>query len=65
MDDTHKILLNNSIDDSTQEEYAAICDLYGFTEVRKDNIGICGGRQWVAEHFDKMLWNMWHKFSNQ
>ena len=53
MDDTHKILLNNSIDDSTQEEYAAICDLYGFTEVRKDNIGICGGRQWVAEHFDK------------
>ena len=53
MDDTHKILLNNSIDDSTQEEYAAICDLYGFTEIRKDNIGICGGRQWVAEHFDK------------
>ncbi len=53
MTDTHKILLNNSLDEGTQEEYAAICDLYGFTEFRKDNIGICGGRQWVAEHFDK------------
>ena len=47
-----KVVLNNSTDRSTDEEYEAIFDLYGFTEYKKDNIGICGGRQWVAEHFD-------------
>jgi len=48
-----KVVLNNSTDRSTDEEYAAIFDLYNFKEYKKDNIGICGGRQWVAEHFDK------------
>lgn len=48
-----KVVLNNSTDRSTDEDYEAIFDLYGFTEHKKDNIGICGGRQWVAEHFDK------------
>jgi len=47
-----KVVLNNSVDESTQSEYDAICELYNFTQVKKDNIGICGGRQWVAEHFD-------------
>lgn len=48
-----KIVLNNSTDRSTDEDYDAICDLYNFEQTKKDNIGICGGRQWVAEHFDK------------
>lgn len=48
-----KVVLNNSTDRSTDEDYKAIFDLYDFEEHKKDNIGICGGRQWVAEHFDK------------
>ena len=50
---TEKIVLNNSIDRSTDDDYKAVFDLYGFKEYKKDNIGICGGRQWVAEHFDQ------------
>jgi FkbM family methyltransferase len=50
--DCNKVVLNNSIDRNTDKEYAEIFNLYGFTEHKKDNIGICGGRQWVAEHFE-------------
>jgi hypothetical protein len=49
---TKKYLLNNSIDKSTFDEYDRLCELYGFEEIHKDNIGICGGRQFIAEHFD-------------
>ena len=48
-----KILLNNSLDRSTDEEYNSLCEKYGFEQVHKDNIGICGGRQWCAEHFNE------------
>lgn len=47
-----KILLNNSIDRTTDIKYKELCEKYGFKEIKKDNIGICGGRQFVAEHFD-------------
>lgn len=47
-----KVLLNNSTDESTNTEYNNLCVKYGFEEIKKDNIGICGGRQWVAEDFD-------------
>jgi hypothetical protein len=47
-----KVLLNNSIDRTTDEDYKILCEKYGFEEVKKDNIGICGGRQWVAEDFE-------------
>jgi hypothetical protein len=30
-----------------------LCDKYGFEEIKKDNLGICGGRQFIAEHADK------------
>ncbi len=44
------ILLNNSIDPSTTNEYEKICQTYGIEHIQKNNIGICGGRQWIAEH---------------
>lgn len=47
-----KILINNSTDKSTFEEYDRVCRLYDFEELHFDNLGICGGRQYVAEHFD-------------
>ena len=49
---TRKILLNNSLDHTTDEDYNNLCKEYNFEQVKKDNIGICGGRQWVAEHFN-------------
>jgi len=45
-----KFLLDNSSDLSTTETYVKICEKYGFTHIKKDNLGICGGRQWIAEH---------------
>jgi hypothetical protein len=53
LDRPKKYLLNNSIDRSTDLAYAELCDRYGFEEIKKDNIGICGGRQFIAEHSDE------------
>jgi hypothetical protein len=50
---TQKYLLDNSSDLSTTEEYSVICEEFGFEHIKKDNLGICGGRQWIAEHFDE------------
>ena len=49
---TKKFLLDNSSDSSTFDEYAKLCEEFDFEHVKKDNLGICGGRQWIAEHFD-------------
>jgi hypothetical protein len=48
---TKKYLLNNSLDRSTDSDYAILCEKFGFEEIKKDNLGICGGRQFIAEHF--------------
>ena len=48
-----KILLDNSSDLSTTPIYSELCSKYGFEHIKKDNLGICGGRQWIAEHFEK------------
>ena len=53
IDKTQKYLLDNSTDLSTTEEYITICEEYGFEHIKKDNLGITGGRQWIAEHFEK------------
>ena len=48
-----KFLLNNSLDRNTDQEYDSLCKKYNFQQIKKDNIGICGGRQFIAEHFDE------------
>lgn len=53
IDKPTKYLLNNSTDLSTTERYIELCHQYGFEHIKKDNIGIVGGRVFVAEHFDK------------
>jgi FkbM family methyltransferase len=50
---TKKYLLNNSTDLSTTERYIQLCDQYEFEHIKKDNIGITGGRQFIAEHFNE------------
>lgn len=50
---TEKYLLNNSTDRTTDERYREICEQNGFTIIwPNENLGICGGRQFIAEHFD-------------
>jgi hypothetical protein len=50
---TKKFLLDNSSDTSTFDDYAKLCEEHGFEHIKKDNLGICGGRQWIAEHFNE------------
>ena len=52
--ETNKYLINNSTDRSTDAEYNKICRQYGFAQMKQDNLGICGGRQFAAEHFDSI-----------
>lgn len=47
-----KFLLDNSTDLSTTPRYKELCEQYEFEHIKKDNIGIVGGRVFVAEHFE-------------
>ena len=49
-----KILINNSDSSLAIEEYESLCQKYGFEHiVTGKNLGICGGRQFAAEHFQE------------
>lgn len=48
-----KFLLDNSTDLTTTPKYKDLCDRYGFEHIKKDNLGIVGGRVFVAEHFEQ------------
>ena len=52
---TTKFLLDNSTDKSTFNAYSHLCEKYGFEHIipEEGNLGICGGRQFIAEHFEK------------
>jgi hypothetical protein len=50
LDKPKKFLLDNSSDLTTTDRYKELCDEFGFEHIKKDNLGICGGRQWIAEH---------------
>jgi hypothetical protein len=50
---TKKYLLDNSTDLTTTEEYIKLCEEHNFEHIKKENLGICGGRQWIAEHFNE------------
>lgn len=49
-----KILVDNSTDPTNYLEYNRICKEHGFEHIKKtSNVGICGGRQFIAEHFNE------------
>lgn len=50
---SRKILINNSTNAALFDDYARLCTEYGFEEIRRENLGVCGGRQFAAEHFDE------------
>lgn len=51
LDKPKKFLLDNSTEPGHYSEYKSLCEYYDFEHIKKDNIGICGGRQFIAEHF--------------
>jgi O-methyltransferase len=54
LDKPKKFLIDNSTDSGTYSEYKSLCEYYGFTHLKmKDNLGICGGRQFIAEHAEE------------
>jgi hypothetical protein len=53
IDKTKKYLLDNSVDLTTTPRYVELCEENGFEHIKKDNIGICGGRQFVSDHFNE------------
>jgi hypothetical protein len=59
-----KFLLDNSSDLSTTERYKELCDEYGFEHIKKDNLGICGGRQWIAEHAEENEFDFYFFFED-
>jgi hypothetical protein len=64
IDKPKKILLDNSSDLSTTERYSELCEKYGFEHVKKDNLGICGGRQWIAEHAEENEFDFYFFFED-
>ena len=52
---TEKFLINNSTKEETFLEYDLLCEQFGFEQIREGNIGICGGRQFAADHFAASL----------
>jgi SAM-dependent methyltransferase len=50
IDGPKKFLLDNSSDESTFQRYSELCEEFDFVHIKKDNLGICGGRQFIAEH---------------
>ena len=51
---TQKIIIDNSTNDQAREGNRNIASKYGFEHISMDqNLGICGGRQFAAEHFDE------------
>ena len=64
IDKPKKFLLDNSSDLSTTEEYSVICEKYGFEHIKKDNLGICGGRQFIAEHANENNFDFYFFFED-
>lgn len=44
-------VIDNSDDPAVEEEYAALCNEYSLERIKLDNVGITGGRDYVAKHF--------------
>lgn len=53
IDKPKKFLLDNSSDLTTTQRYVELCEKFGYQHVKMDNLGICGGRQWIAEHAEE------------
>lgn len=51
LSDTKIYLINNSTDETLMPQYDLMSDDHNFVQIKKGNLGVCGGRQFAAEHF--------------
>jgi len=59
------IVIDNSVDTSTYDEYTRICQDNNATHVKmEENLGVCGGRQYVAEHAAKADYDYYYFFED-
>jgi hypothetical protein len=56
LDSTNKILINNTVKNIDNlpifKKYDEICNQYNMEHIQVGNMGICGSRQWAADHFN-------------
>lgn len=64
VDNPQWILLNNSSDLSTTPEYEKLCEEFNIEHIKKDNLGICGGRQFIAEHAEENGYDFYFFFED-
>ena len=60
----HWILLDNSTDLTTTPEYKALCEENNIEYIKHNNLGICGGRQWIAEHAEERGYDFYFFFED-
>jgi len=60
--ETKNYLLDNSTDPATLPKYTELCKKFNFEHIKQNNIGICGGRQFVAEHFENSTQSKYYLF---
>ena len=58
------ILVDNSTDLTTSPEYKALCEEHDIEHFKFNNLGICGGRQWVAEHAEERGYDFYFFFED-
>lgn len=51
LSETEVVLINNSTDQTLMPQYELMINQYKFTHINQGNMGVCGGRQFAAEHF--------------
>jgi len=64
IDKPQKFLVDNSTDLSTTGSYQELCQKYGFQHLKHENLGICGGRQWIAEDAEERGFDFYFFFED-
>ena len=58
-------VIDNSVDESTFSEYQKICNENNAIHLKmSENLGVCGGRQYIAEHADKADYDYYFFFED-
>jgi hypothetical protein len=58
-------VIDNSVDESTFPEYQKICNENNAVHLKmSENLGVCGGRQYIAEHADKADYDYYFFFED-
>lgn len=57
-------VLDNSTDPAVETGYLQLQNEFRFQRIKKDNLGVCGGRQFIAEHAEEMKFDFYFFFED-